>query len=123
MAPTLLDRVTPTAVGLVSRAWVLREVAAVPDLSAARRAEIVDQLCSYQPPRKHGLRDNFIAWMVMLGGAMVFNWLGLPGWLGFLLGLAGLVAVARVLMLRVLRWRLAQLLGGDRNAAVDDEPR
>jgi hypothetical protein len=60
---------------------------------------------------------------VMLGGAMVFNWLDLPGWLGFLLGLAGLVAVARVLMLRVLRWRLAQLLSGDRNTAVEDEPR
>ncbi len=59
----------------------------------------------------------------MLSGAMAFNWLDLPGWIGFLLGLAALVAVARVLMLRVLRWRLAQLLSGDRNTAVEDEPR
>lgn len=110
MTPTLLDRVTPAAVGLVSRAWVLREVAAVPGLSAARRTQLVDQLCSYQPPRKHGLRDNFIAWLVMLSGAMVFNWLDLPGWIGFVIALIGLLVIARVLMLRALRWRLQRLL-------------
>ena len=38
MQPTLLDRLTPTAVGVVSRAWVLREVAAVPGSMPVRAA-------------------------------------------------------------------------------------
>jgi len=108
--PTLLDRFIPVAVGVVSRAWVLREVAAVPGLDAAARRRLVDALSEYQPPRRQPMRDNFIAWVVLLGGAMLFNALDLPGWIGFMLGLVALTAVARVLAVRALRWRMAQWL-------------
>jgi hypothetical protein len=110
MQPTLLDRLTPTAVGLVSRAWVLREVAAVPGLDAGARRRLVDVLIAYQPPRRQPIRDNAIAWAVLLGGAMLFNALDLPGWIGFLLALVALTAVARALATRALRWRLARWL-------------
>jgi hypothetical protein len=110
MQPTLLDRLTPIAVGVVSRAWVLREVAAVPGLDAAARSRLVDALSEYQPPRRQPMRDNFIAWAVLLGGAMLFNALDLPGWIGFVLGLVALTAVARLLAVRALRWRMAQWL-------------
>jgi hypothetical protein len=110
MQPTLLDRLTPIAVGVVSRAWVLREVAAVPGLDAAARSRLVDALSEYQPPRRQPMRDNLIAWAVLLGGAMLFNALDLPGWIGFVLGLFALTAVARLLAVRALRWRLAQWL-------------
>jgi hypothetical protein len=108
--PTLLDRITPVAVGVVSRAWVLREVAAVPALDAAARSRLVDALSEYQPPRRQPMRDNAIAWVVLLGGAMLFNALDLPGWFGFVLALMALTAVARVLAVRALRWRMAQWL-------------
>lgn len=110
MQPTLLDRLTPTAVGVVSRAWVLREVAAVPGLDAAARRRLVDVLSAYQPPRRQPMRDNALAWAVLLGGAMLFNALDLPGWIGFVLALVALTAVARVLATRALRWRLARWL-------------
>lgn len=110
MQPTLLDRLTPTAVGVVSRAWVLREVAAVPGLDASARWRLVDVLSAYQPPRRQPMRDNAIAWAVLLGGAMLFNALDLPGWIGFVLALVALTAVARVLATRALRWRLARWL-------------
>ena len=108
--PTLLDRFIPVAVGVVSRAWVLREVAAVPGLDAAARSRLVDALSEYQPPRRQPMRDNAIAWVVLLGGAMLFNALDLPGWFGFVLALMALTAVARVLAVRALRWRMAQWL-------------
>ena len=110
MTPTLADRFTPTAVGVVSRAWVIAEVLRVPQLGDAHRRQLVDQLCAYQPPRRHGLRDTFIAWFILLGGAMLFNALGLPGWLGFVTALVLLVALARALAVRALRWRLDRLL-------------
>jgi hypothetical protein len=110
VTPTLADRVTPTAVGIVSRAWVIREVMRVPQLSDAQRRQLVDQLSSYQPPRRHGLRDNFIAWFVLLGGAMLFNAIDLPGWIGFVIALVLLVALARLLAVKALRWRLDRLL-------------
>lgn len=113
MTPTPLDHLTPTAVGVVSRAWVLREVNALPSMSAAQRKQLVDQLCDYQPPRRHGMRNMFVAWCVLLGGAMLFNALELPGWIGFVLGLVLLTALARVLAVKALRWRLAQLLQQD----------
>jgi hypothetical protein len=69
MSPTLIDRLTPTAVGLVSRAWVLREVAAVPGLDAGARRRLVDVLSAYQPPRRQPMRDNAIAWAVLLNRA------------------------------------------------------
>jgi hypothetical protein len=124
LAPTLADRFTPTAVGLVSRAWVIGEVLRVPQVGDAHRRQLVDQLCTYQPPRRHGLRDNFIAWVILLGGAMLFNALGLPGWLGFVVGLAMLTALARLLAVKALRWRLERLLAEAGHAPLDatDDP-
>ncbi|MDZ7651540.1 MAG: hypothetical protein U5L03_02670 [Burkholderiaceae bacterium] len=122
MTPTLGDRFTPTAVGVVSRAWVIGEVMRVPALSDARRRQLVDQVCDYQPPRKYGLRDNFIAWLILLGGAALFNTLDLPGWIGFVIGLAVLTALARVLAVKALRWRLQRLLAeaGEAPMSVED---
>ena len=122
MTPTLADRFTPTAVGVVSRAWVIGEVMRVPALSDARRRQLVDQVSDYQPPRRHGLRDNFIAWLILLGGAALFNALDLPGWIGFVIGLVVLTALARVLAVKALRWQLQQLLveAGEAPASVDD---
>ena len=105
-----LDYLTPTAVLLVSRAWVLREVAAVAGLDDARRAQLVDALCIYEPERRNGLRNNFIAWMIMLGGAALARLIGVPPWLGFVAGLLIVLALARSLATRALRWRLARLL-------------
>jgi hypothetical protein len=106
----LVDRLTPTAVLLVSRAWVLREVAAVPALDEARRAQLVDALVAYEPERRHGLRNNFIAWLLMLGGALLARLLEVPAWWGFVAGLLVVLALARELAVRALRWRLRQLL-------------
>lgn len=110
MKATLLDRLTPTAVGVVSRGWVIDEVARQTDLSDAERARLVDALSIYEPPRQHGLRNTFIAWAVLIFTTMIFNALDWPGWAGFVLALLALVAVARMLAVRTLRWRLAQLL-------------
>ena len=104
-----VDRLTPTAVLLVSRAWVLREVAAIPGLDDARRAELIDELIGYEPERRHGLRNNFIAWLIMLGGTGLARLLGVPPWLGFVVGLLIVSLLARELTTRTLRWRLAQL--------------
>jgi uncharacterized membrane protein YcfT len=118
--PALADRFTPTAVGVVSRAWVIGEVLRVPALSDAQRRQLVDQLCDYQPPRRHGLRDNFIAWLVLLGGAALFDALGLPGWIGFVIGLVLLTALARSLAVKALRWRLDRLLAEAGHASAHD---
>ncbi len=110
----LLDHLTPTASLLVSRGWVVDEVARVPDLDAARRAQLVDALCEYERPRRHGLRDNFIVWAVLIALTLTAHGLGLPGWSGFVAGLLLLTALARVLTVKALRWELAQLLRPDR---------
>jgi uncharacterized membrane protein YcfT len=125
VTPSLADRFTPTAVGVVSRAWVIAAVMRVPSLSDAQRRQLVEQLCTYQPPRRHGLRDNFIAWVILLGGAMLFNAFDLPGWIGFVLGLVLLTALARTLAVRALRWRLDRLLveGGHAPAPADASDR
>jgi hypothetical protein len=107
------DRLAPAAVLLVSRAWVLREVAAIPGLAEPRRAELIDALISYEPERRHGLRNNFIAWVLMLGGAAVARLAGIEPWLGFAAGLAVVLLLARMLAVRALRWRLAQLVGDE----------
>ena len=104
-----VDRLTPTAVLLVSRAWVLREVATVPDIDDARRAQLVDELIGYEPERRHALRNNFIAWLIMLGGVGLAHLAGIPPWLGFVAGLLIVLLLARELAVRALRWRLAQL--------------
>lgn len=105
-----IDHVTPTAALLVSRAWVLREVAAVPGLTPARRAALVEALIAYEPERRHGLRNNFIAWMLMLGGTGVARLVGIAPWLGFVAGLLVVLWLARLLTERALRWKLAQLV-------------
>jgi hypothetical protein len=95
---------------LVSRGWVLREVERVPELNRAERNELVDALCAWELPRNNSLRNNFIVWMCLLGMAMLFGALSLPGWLGFVIAMAGLLGVARALAVRQLRWKLGQLL-------------
>lgn len=105
-----VDRVTPTAVLLVSRAWVLREVSALPDLDEARRAELVDALIAYEPERRNGLRNNFIAWIIMLGGTGLARLVDVAPWLGFVAGLLVVLLLARELAVRAMRWRLAQLV-------------
>jgi hypothetical protein len=111
MQPGWRDRLTPTAVGLVSRAWVMREVARrVAD--APTRTQLVDELSAYEPPRRHGLRNNFIFWVGVLSAAALSRWIGLPGWTGFVAALLAFLWVARELAVRALRWRLDQLLGG-----------
>lgn len=105
-----VDRVTPTAVLLVSRAWVLREVSALPGLDEARRAELVDALIAYEPERRHGLRNNFVAWIIMLGGTGLARLVDVAPWLGFVAGLLVVLLLARELAVRAMRWRLAQLV-------------
>lgn len=104
------DRLTPAAVLLVSRAWVMREVAAVPGLDTAQRARLVDELLGYEPPRRHGLRNTFVAWLLMLGGAALARLLGIAPWLGFVGGMLVVLLLARELACRALRWRLGRLL-------------
>jgi hypothetical protein len=110
------DRLTPTAVLLVSRAWVLREVAAVPDVDDLQRARLSDELISYEPERRHGLRNNFIAWLIMLGGVGLAELIGAAHWIGFVAGLLIVLLLARELAVRALRWRLAQLIHSTREA-------
>jgi hypothetical protein len=105
-----LDRVTPTAVLLVSRGWVLDEVARVPGLDAAMRERLVEDLIAFEPPRRHGARNSLFVWFTLLGAAMLATELGLPGWWGFVPALCALLVLARVLATRALRWRLAALL-------------
>lgn len=112
------DRLTPTAVGLVSRAWVMREVERrVAD--APTRARLVDELSFYEPPRRHGLRNNFIFWVGVLSAAALSRWIGLPGWTGFVAALLVFLWIARELAVRALRWRLDQLVDG---AAIGPTP-
>ena len=110
MSPTLADHLTPTAAMLVSRGWVMREVERVPDLERNERNRLVEALVAWEPPRKNGTRTNAIVWLVLIGMAMLFGAIGLPGWLGFLIALGALVAVGRELAVRQLRWKLGQLL-------------
>lgn len=121
LQPTFGDRLVPAAVGVVSRAWVIALVLRVPALSDAERRQLVDQLCDYQPPRRHALRNQFIAWAALLGSAMVFTAVGLPGWLGFLVALAILIAAARWLAVQALRWRLEQLLAQSGRSSASNE--
>jgi len=111
-----IDRLTPTAVLLVSRAWVMQQVAALPDLTPERRAALVDELIAYEPERRHGLRNNFIGWLIMLGGTGLAHLAGVPPWLGFVVGLVLVLVLAREVAVRALRWRLAQLTGPKREA-------
>ncbi|MDL1860572.1 hypothetical protein FBR04_06025 [Betaproteobacteria bacterium PRO7] len=114
MPITWRDRITPTAVGLVSRAWVIAEVERAADRAgitdAATRAQWVEVLVGYEPPRAHGIRNNAIVWIGLIGGAMLASAFGLPAWTGFVAALIGFLLIARELAVRALRWRLGQLL-------------
>ena len=110
MPATLRDRVTPTAAGLVSRAWVVGEVERRPELDADARARAIDALVAYEPPRRHPVRENAIFWVGSLGAAALADALGAPGWAGFVAALIGFALIARALAVRALRWRLARWL-------------
>jgi hypothetical protein len=103
------DRLTPTAVLLVSRAWVVDEVASR-GVDPQRQAVLVDELAVYEPPRRHGLRNTVIFWLVVVAAAGLASAIGLPKWTGFAVALLFFVWVARELAVRALRWRLDQLL-------------
>lgn len=118
MRITWRDRLTPTAVGLVSHAWVIAEVERAADRAgitdAAARSRLVQALVEYEPPRTHGIRNNAIVWIGSIGSAMAAAAMGLPGWTGFVAALAGFALIARALAVRALRWRLEQLLSAAR---------
>lgn len=112
------DHLQPTAIGLVSRGWVIAEVDRHA-LDPVTRARCIDVLLAYTPPRRHGLRNNFVFWLGALGAAALAGALGAPPWTGFVVALLGFAALARLLAVRALRWRLAQELAG---RTVDDGP-
>jgi hypothetical protein len=103
------DRFMPTAVGLVSRAWVIEEVERrVAD--PLRRSALIEELVVYEPPRQHGLRNMFLFWVCAIGGSAIAGEFGLPRWGGFLAVVAVFIWLARELAIRALRWRLDQLV-------------
>lgn len=112
MPASLRDRFTPTAVGLVSRAWVIDAVEnRVSD--PRRRAALIDELVAFEPPRRHGLRNMFLFWAAAIGASALAGMLELPRWWGFVAVLVVFTWLARLLATRALLWRL------DRRAADD----
>ncbi len=103
------DRLTPTAVWIVSRAWVVDEVAAR-GVDPQRQAVLVDELVVYEPPRRHGFRNTVIFWIVVFSAATLAGAIGFPKWTGFAVAMLFFIWVARELAVRALRWRLDQLL-------------
>lgn len=104
-----IDYFTPTACGLVSRAWVIRCVGAVEGLDEATRRAWIDDLCSFEAPRMHGARNAVLFWVSAIGAALLADAAGLPGWSGFVAALVAFPGLARALATRTLRWRLTQL--------------
>jgi hypothetical protein len=120
MPSELRDRFTPTAVGLVSRAWVIDEVEArVPDPS--RRPALIDALIGYEPPRQHALRNMFLFWATAIAASWLAGAIDLPRWTGFIAALLLFAWLARLLAVKALRWRLDQLLAED-GASNDGSP-
>jgi hypothetical protein len=110
MPSELRDRLTPTAVGLVSRAWVIDEVhARVSD--PALRPALIDELVGYEPPRRHALRNMFLFWLTAIAASALAGALDVPRWTGFAGAVALFAWLARLLAVKALRWRLDQLLG------------
>lgn len=103
------DRITPTGVWLVSRAWIIEEVASR-GVDPDQQAALVDELTIYEPKRQHGLRNAFIFWLVAIASAQLADAVGLPKWTGFIAALLFFLGVARELAVRAVRWRLDQLL-------------
>lgn len=109
MPVRMQDRFTPTAAGLVSRAWVIREVERR-EADPARRDALVDELVGFEPPRQHGLRNMFVFWLFAIAASTLAGAIGLPRWWGFVAVVALFGWLARLLAVKALRWRLGQLL-------------
>lgn len=109
MPTRLLDHLTPTASAIVSRGWVIKSVEAVGGIDESTRRAWIDDLCAYEPVHTHGARNNVMFWMSAIGGAMLSDALGLPGWTGFVVVLVVFTGLARALAKRTLRWRLGKL--------------
>jgi protein-S-isoprenylcysteine O-methyltransferase Ste14 len=103
------DRFTPTAVGLVSRAWVIEEVEGRVSDSVLRSA-LIDELVGYEPPRQHALRNMFLFWLTAIAASALAGELDFPRWTGFVGALALFAWLARLLAVKALRWRLDQWL-------------
>ena len=112
-----LDRVTPTAVGLVSRAWVIEEVERTePD--PTRHPALIEELVGFEPPRTHGLRNMVLFWALAIGASGIADAVGLPPWSGFVMILLLFLWLARLLAVKALRWRLEQLLSAGEASSV-----
>jgi hypothetical protein len=109
MQITWRERLTPTAIGLVSRAWVIERVARIDGVDEKTRGEWIETLCTYEPQREKWMRNRMIFWVGAIGAAMLAQGIGLPGWVGFVIALAGFMLLARRLATRTLDWRLDQL--------------
>jgi hypothetical protein len=114
------DRFTPAAVGLVSRAWIIREVSRQAADPALQR-RWVDQLFEYEPPRKNGLRNNFIFWISALSAATLAGAAGIAPWIGFIAALIAFLGLARLLAVRALQWRLRQLVAESHGVRTDSQ--
>lgn len=118
MSARLQDRFTPTAVGLVSRAWVIEEVERrVAD--PARHAALIDDLVGYEPPRQHALRNMFLFWALAIAASALAGLVGLPRWCGFVVVVVLFAWIARLLAIKALRWRLDQLVAAPESAGRD----
>ncbi len=109
MPTQLRDRFTPTAVGLVSRAWVVAEVEGRVSDPALRPA-LIDDLVGYEPPRQHALRNMFLFWLTAIAASALAGALDVPRWTGFVVAVVLFAWLARLLAVKALRWRLDQLL-------------
>jgi hypothetical protein len=108
MPASARDHFTPTAGGLVSRGWVIREVEyRVTD--PERREALIDALVGYEPPHRHGIRNTFLFWLFAIGASALAGALDLPRWTGFAAALLVFVWIARQLATRALLWQLDQL--------------
>jgi hypothetical protein len=99
------DRLTPTAAGLVSRAWIIDAVDAA-GIDPRDRQSVIDDLQGFEPPRRNGVRNTVIFWVGVIGAAMLADAIGLPGWTGFAVALVCFAWIGRELAVRALRWRL-----------------
>jgi len=59
------------------------------------------------------LRNNFIAWILMLGGTGIARLIDVEPWIGFVAGILIVLYLARLLAVKALRWKLDQLTGAD----------
>lgn len=101
------DRLTPTAAGLVSRAWVIDAVDAA-GIDPRDRQRVIDDLQAFEPPRRNGVRNTVVFWVGVIGAAMLADAIGLPGWAGFTFAMVCFAWIGRELSVRALRWRLDQ---------------